>query len=259
MKKLFTAIAMLAIVALISLPVIAAPGSLYDQEGTGDDGPAGIDASGQALGANPSSTNWKWQTGGGTWSAIYGGSSGWLEESSTGDMSLKVEADIELFMSQEVSNNEIYFHIGNLYSATLADKTAYVDGTMTYNNGMWLGISFAELGGDPIKVEADFEKDGGDNYTGVILGGMQSDTDSWREQDNQMDLEIKLNWGAGWTPPDSFGSGSHGTIVHTLWWLVDGGNPGTYNYQWRVRLLPAPDQADGDYYLDPQIVATPVL
>ncbi len=86
---------------------------------------------------------------------------------------------------------------------------------------------------------------------------MQSDHDTWRAQDNQMDIEILMSDGAGWETPVNYGDGSHGTQTDTLWWAP--GATGTVNYQWRVRLLPEANQPDGDYYLDPTIVAAPAL
>lgn len=253
MKKFVFAMFGVAMLALVLAPVQG--GTLYEQEGTADDGTPSIDASGQAPSGSDAASNWKYQYGGGSWSGVYAAGDGWVTVADSGDMDLEVEADIEMYFTQSVSNNKIYFHIGNIYSATTSDLIAFVDGSFTTNNGQYIGISFLGTG----KGEADFEKDGSGNYTGKIIDGMQSDRDTWRAQDNQMDVEIKLNWGAGWTAPVNYGDGAHSTITDTLWWLVDGGNPGTYNYQWRIRLLPEPHQPDGDYYLDPVVVAAPVL
>jgi hypothetical protein len=255
MKKFLIAVSLGAILALIALPVGA--GTLYQQEGTSEDGTPGINASGQGPASDDSNnwTNWKYQYGSGSWSGVYAGEEGWMTASEDGDMTLEVEADVEMYFTETVSNNKIYFHLGNIYSATTADKTAFVQGTFSTNNGQYIGISFTGTGKD----ESSFEKDGSGDYTGVILDGMQSDRDTYRTQDNQMDLQILLNWGAGWQPPVAYGDGAHSTIHDTLWWLVNGGAPGTYNYQWRIRLLPTTHQPDGDYYLDPVIVACPVL
>ena len=254
MKRIMT-IAVSLMVCLALAAGTASAATLYGQEGTAEDGTPSIDASGQAPEGSDAASNWKYQYGGGSWSGVYAAGDGWVTVDESGDMDLEVEADVEMYFTQSVSNNKIYFHLGNIYDAGLADKTAYVDGSFTTNNGQYIGISF--LGTS--KTDADFEKDVDGNYTGVILDGMQSDNDSWRTQDNQMDLEILLDWGAGWTAPVNYGDGAHDTVTDTLWWLVDGGNAGTYNYQWRVRLLPEADQPDGDYYLDPAIVSAPVL
>ena len=229
--------------------------TLYEQEGTADDGTPAIDASGQAPNGSDAASNWKYQYGSGWTTGVYAAAEGLRLIDEDGDSSIEVEADIEMYFTQSVSNNKIYFHLGNIYDATLADRTAYVDGQFTSNNGQYIGISF--LGQN--KDESSFEKDGSGAYTGVILDGMQSDRDTWRSQDNQMDVEILLNWGAGWTAPVTYGDGAHNTVTDTLWWLVDDGNAGSYSYQWRVRLLPEAHQPDGDYYLDPAIVSTPAL
>ena len=263
MKHLLTAIILFAMVAFLAAVAGAqAPGgTLYEQEETAWDNqdPVDVDAAGHGPAGNDSDnwTNWKYQYGGGSWSGVYAGSNGWMEETASGDMILDVEADIEMYYTETVSNNKVYFHIGNLYSLTTAQRTAYVSGSYTSNNGMWIGISFDGT----TKVEADFEKDGSGDFTGVILDGMQSDYDTWRAQDNQMDVEIKLSWDGGttWNPPGAYGDGSHSTIHDTLWWLVDGGAAGTHNYSWRIRLLPDTDQPDGDYYLDPVLVSAPIL
>lgn len=255
MRYLITLIAFAAIAAVMAVPATAAPGTLYEQEGTDADGPSNIDASGQNSAEDANCTNWKYQYGSGSWSGVYAGSDGWVTCSEEGDMALEVEADIEMFCSESISNNKIYFHLGNIYTAGAADKIAYVPGSLTCNNGQYIGISFQGT----IKSATSFEKDTFGNYTGVILDGMQSDNDTWRPQDNQMDVELLLDWGTGWTAPVAYGDGAHSTITDTLWWLVNGGAPGSYNYQWRVKLLPEPHQPDGDYYLDPIVVAAPVL
>ena len=119
-----------------------------------------------------------------------------MEESSTGDMDVDIECDIELYYTEEISNNKVYFHIGDPFNAIAADKIAYIDGSFSTNNGMYLGINFTGTGKD----ESSFEKDGGGNYTGVITDGMVSDRDSWRPQTNSFDVEILMNWfdGSGW-------------------------------------------------------------
>ncbi|MFO7956263.1 MAG: hypothetical protein R6X33_04120 [Candidatus Brocadiia bacterium] len=255
MKRIMT-IAVSLMVCLALAAGTASAGTLYDQEGTADDGTPSIDASGQGPAGDDSDnwTNWKYQYGNGSWSGVYAAGDGWLVADDTGDMGLEVEADVEMYFTQSVSNNKIYFHLGNIYEATSDDLTAYVDGSFSSNNGQYIGISFDGTS----KTEASFEEDE-NGLTGVILGGMQSDRDTWREQDEQMDLEILLSWGDGWKAPGNYGEGAHGTVTKTLWWLVDGGNAGTYDYQWRVRLMPEADQPDGDYYLDPAVVSAPVL
>ena len=247
-------LALVAVLALFAMPAMAAS-SLYDQEGTGADGYAPIDATGQGP-ANPDWTNWKYQYGGSTWSGVYG-DTGWIEESSTGDSVLDVEADIEMYYSEEFSNNKIYFHLGNIYTATVADKTAYVNGTFTSNNGMYIGISFAGTG----KTEANMLKDGGGNFTGEVQDAMVGAIDVLGRDISSQNFNVLflLDAGAGWTTPVSYGDGASGTIEDTLWWLVNGGAAGSYNVTWLVRMLPELHQPDGNYNLEPVVVVAPTL
>ena len=258
MKKIIFFLAFASLCFLLVKPVIAAPGTLYQQEeGTNDADPVEVDAAGHGPTGNLSDnwTNWIYQYGSGTWSGVYAADDGWLTADETGDSVLEIEADVEMYYTESIANNKIYFHIGNIYTATSADLTAYVQGTFSTNNGQYIGISFTGMNKD----ESNFEKDGGGAFTGKIFDALQSDHDTWRTQDNQMDMEILMNWGTGWQVPVAYGDGAHSTIHDTLWWLVAGGAPGTYSYQWRIRLLPESNQPDGDYYLDPTIVASPVL
>lgn len=242
----------MAVVAIMAVPSLAA--TLYEQEGTSADGDAPINATGQYTGSGDGSlANWKWQYGSGSWSGIYAGSNGWLEASSSGDSAIDVEADIEMYYEESIADNKIYFHIGNLKTATTAELTAIVSGSFWCNNGQYMGISFP--GGT--KSLADFEKVG-TAFTGKIIGGMQSDNDTWRAQNNAMDISFLMQWNggsgwSGWQAPVNYGDGAHSTVHDTLWWLVNGGQPGSYAFQWQVRLLPTQFQPDGDYYLDPRI------
>ncbi len=257
MKKVTLIIAIIAAFALIALPAFAGSLSLYEQEeGANDQDLVEVDAADANLSSDASWTNWKYQYGTASWSAVYG-SAGWVtaSEIEIGDSVIEVEADVELYFTETISNNKIYFHLGNIYTAEPADMIAYVDGSFSSNNGMYIGISFEGSG----KAETDFAKDISGNFTGVITDGMQSNHDAWRSQNNQMDVEILLNWGPGWMPPVTYGDGAHSTIPDTLWWEVAGGAAGSYNYRWRIRLMPEPHQPDGDYYLDPVVVAAPVL
>jgi len=253
--KIKITITMLAILALAAMPAMA-QNSLYAQEGTGADGYVAINASGQNVAADADWTNWKYQYGGGTWSGVYG-HNGWIEAATSGDSVLDVEADIEMYYSEEFVNNKIYFHLGNIYTASTADKTALVTGTFTSNNGMYIGICFTGTSKD----EADMQKDTGGNYTGVVIDGMVGTIDVLNRDisGEAFDVEFLLDAGSGLTPPVAYGDGASGTVHDTLWWLVNGGAAGTYNVTWQVRLIPETDQPDGNYNLDPAIVGAPIL
>jgi len=259
MRGTLSILALLAIAAFVCSPAVAQLNTLYEQEGTPADGYGAIDASGTGPATNPNSTNWKYQTGYGEWSAVYSwDGNAWVEETSDGDEQIEIECDIEMYCECTTSNNKIYFHIGNPYDASADDKTAYVDGTMNTNNGQWVGISFS--GTD--KDETDFQKDTEGNFTGRIRGGMVGSVDiGGRDISTEsFDVIVKLSWdGANWHVPDSYGDGAHATITDTLWWLVADGAPGQYTLQWEFVLDPPADQPDGNYELDPTIVAAPVL
>ena len=261
MRNMLIILGLLAVGAFICAPVMAQSQSLYEQEGVaGVDGYEGINAAGQAPdAATANTTNWKYQYGGGTFSAIYG-SGGWIHEVETGDSTLDIECDIEMYYSESFENNKIYIHIGDPVGATDADRTAFVDGSFSSNNGQYLGVSF--LGTN--KTAADMEQDV-DGYTGVVKDAMVASRDTWRELtgDNAASFDIKLSmsWDGGsiYHRPVNYGDGSHGTVTDTLWWLVDDGGIGTYPISIKVEMLFEGDQPDGNYNFDPAMVASPVM
>lgn len=267
MKKLLLMLTVIGVCMFLTNPLIAqtsqGQGTLYQQEGGDfDQDPHEVDAAGQGPAGNDSDnwTNWKYQYGLDTWSGVYASGQGWLTESSQGDFALKVEADVEMYCSETISDHKIYFHLGNIYNATTADKTAYVNGTLASNNGQYVGISFEHTN----KTIADFEEVGG-ALTGRIINAMKADHDTWRTNvfPQYMDVEILLwynGYSTQWETPSNFGAGSHGTQQNVLWWYPpNNGNPGSYSFKWRIKLLPEANQPDGDYYLDPVMVVTPVL
>jgi len=258
MKRLFVLMAVFALIALISSMTYAAPGTLYMQEGTSNDGPASINAAGEGPGGTAANwTNWKYQYGSGWYRGVYAADTyGWLDEGSDGNMDLEIEADIEMYIYEAISGNKVYFHIGNPYTAGDGDKTAYVYGSFSSNNGMYIGLTF-----DGTKTAANFEKVGS-AFTGKILHAMKSDRDTWRTQNFDFDIEMMLtdDGGTTWYPPVAYDVGSHGTIPMSLWWRPASFElPGAHNYAWRIKLLIDADQPDGDYHLDPAIVAVPEL
>lgn len=270
MKRLFVLMAVFAVAALISLSASAQlpPGgsSLYEQEGTGADGYSGINAAGVYTGAGDGSkVNWHWNdpASGGSWTGIYL-SGGWREISNTGDMALDIECDIEMFYTETISGNKIYFHIGDPSTLLPQDKIAYVQGTMAYNNGMYVGISFEGTE----KSIANLETGGPTGFTGQINDAMVLTKDvlgrvpgslSGNIAPASFPVKILLSWGTGYQPPISYGEGASGTIIETLWWLVAGGAPGAYNYTWKIELMPSTYQPDGNYRFDPIFVAAPEL
>jgi len=250
----------LAIMTLFAAPAAAQLNTLYGQEGGGADGYPAIDASGQGPGTNPNSTNWKYQYGDTSyWSGVYSwDSSAWVEEQTWGgnsgyDDSLEIECDIEMYCETSISDYKIYFHLGNIYSAVTADKRALVGGTMKTNNGQWIGISFDGSSKDA----GDF-----DLNTGIITDAMVGSVDcGGRDISGEaFDIKMLMDDGVqGYRTPDAYGDGAHSTIHDTLWWLVNAGAPGSYNLTWLIDLLPATHQPDGNYALDPTVVAAPTI
>ena len=264
MKKVLAfAVATAICAALPALAVQDAGGTLYEQEGTLNDGYLTIDATNQGP-AHPADsdnwTNWKYQYGGGTWTGVYR-KDGWLEVagSSSGDSEIDIECDIEMYYTEEFSNNKIYFHLGNIYTATQNDKTADVDGQFTSNNGMYIGICFENTSKNPV----DMLQDLAGNYTGEIVDAMVGTIDVLGRDitSEAFNVKILMSWDNGVTfhAPDTFGTGASNTIFETLWWLIDNGNAGNYPVKWRIELLPEQHQPDGNYHFDPGVVATPLL
>ncbi|MCX5645306.1 MAG: hypothetical protein NTZ17_11605 [Phycisphaerae bacterium] len=262
MKKIVALVIAIAVVGLFTLPAMAqtAPANTaYGQEGTAADGYGAINTTGHGPeGIAGSTTNWKWQTGSGSYSGVYSwDGTAWVDIADTGNSKILVECDIEMYWSETTTNNEIYFHIGNPVTATDADKIAIVNGTYATNHPMYVGISFDGT----TKVEADFELG-----TGIVKGGMVGTKDIGGRDISGQNFDVmflcRLNGGTYLTPT-SFGAGAHGTEPACLWWspAVTGmatalGN-GTMDFL--VKILPGASQADGNYKLDPVIVRAPTL
>ena len=259
MKKVLALVIVVAVVGLFTLPATAQTYSntAYGQEGTAKDGYGTINAAGHGPGgagaiAADSITNWKWQTGSGSYSAIYSwDTDAWLVISQNDDSTIDVECDIEMYWSETTTNNKIYFHLGNPFTATTGDKTAIVNGTYATNHPMYVGIEFGET--------KEFEM-----ATGIVTDAMLGTVDIGGRDISaeKFDAKFLMNFNGGaYQTPTSFGDGSHGTQHNVLWWdtmktqnLV---GSGTMNFL--VRILPPAGQADGNYKLDPVIVKAPVL
>ena len=257
MKNFVSLIMVLAVVAFFAMPSHAL-NTLYGQEGTTADGYSPINAAGVGPATNPNSTNWKYQYGGThTDSAVYSwDSNAWVESTDNGiDGNLDIECDIEMFVSESITDPKIYFHFGNPYALTESDRTAYVNGTMTSNHGEYVGVTF----NGAVKSATSFEMSGSD-FTGRIFDAMVGTIDNHNTAVNDsFDMEILMSWGAGYRVPDEYGDGAHSTIHDSLWWLVNDGAPGAYNLTWKITMLPEAHQKDGNYQLDPTIVVAPVL
>jgi len=262
MKKTLILITLVAITMLVAAAsfAVAPANTLYLQEGDSiKDGYLGINAAGHGPTGTVSDnyTNWKWQTGAGSYAGVYSwDGAAWLDISSSGDETIQVEADIELFWSESLANNEIYFHIGNPSTLSSDDKMAHVTGTYAGNHPEYVGISFDGTS----KVAGDF-----DLATGKVAGGMVGTIDNHGTDISSQNFDtsflLALNGGA-YIPPTSFGDGAHGTEPACLWWSPVATGMITQlagTMVWRVQIYPAADQADGNYHLDPVLVHAPEL
>jgi len=263
MRYLITLIAFAAIAAVMAVPATAQyANTLYGQEGTAADGYPGINAAGQGPAGDETDncTNWKYQYGSGSWSGVYSwDGDAWLTCSESGDSKIEIEADIEMYWAETIENNKIYFHLGNPFTADAPAKQAYVNGTYATNNLMYVGISFDGTS----KTDADFESDAS-GLTGRVLGGMVGSVDIGGRDISAEAFDVKFSLrvnGGAWTTPSNFGYGAHDTIPNSLWWspISTGMTLGTGTMQWLVQIEPDAAQPDGNYYLDPAIVAAPVL
>lgn len=164
---------------------------------------------------------------------------------------IDVEADIEMYCATTMKDNNVYFHLGNLYTASVDDKTAYVPSTLVSNNGQWIGITFAT----PKTVLADGTIK--DAMVGTI-DGMGRAVGHRAGSKSTFDAKILLSWDNGVTynvpDPTQIGLG----LLDTNW-LINGGTPGSYNLWWKIQIIPDTDQADGNYGLDPVITVSPAL
>jgi hypothetical protein len=167
--------------------------------------------------------------------------------------------ELELFTSYALLGGKCYVHIGNVFEATEEDLTVHPTGTLTTNAGMYIGLNLSAMSNI---TQASFETSGG-GLTGRIFRAMVGTVDVLgRDISNEaIDLRILLSWNAGgsYAPPDYYGYSPDGNISKTLWWLVNGGNPNNYDLDWEIRLLPEPAQADGNYYLECEVVVAPLL
>jgi len=167
--------------------------------------------------------------------------------------------ELQVYTAYTLEGGKCYFHLGNIYSAGEEDLTIHPAGSFTSNAPVYVGLNLSAM---PNIDSGSFETGGGGGLTGRIFGGMIGTIDiAGRDiSDESMDLRILLSWdGEPHKPPEYYGYSPDGNVPDTLWWLVSDGEPGTYTLDWEIRLLPEPDQADGNYYLESEIVVAPVL
>jgi len=156
----------LAAAAVLCRPAFAPvsptpPGrNLYEQEGTDADGYLPVNAAGKGPAGDSSDkwTNWKYQYGSASWSAVYSAGEGWVEAQSSGEMRLRIEADIEAYATGTFSLSR--------QEASRAD----VGGVLVSNAPQYVGISLAAEGGAQIPVAA----------RGPVSLALSTDAGPWR-------------------------------------------------------------------------------
>jgi len=279
MKRLFVAMVIIGVFALISLPAFAEvvyDGTLFGQEGTTQDGYSTIIGSrpGHSM-DNNSIENWIDAKGWSQSADIYSWGDGWLNVSTAGtdNGNLDVEADIEMYISSTIENHKMYFHIGNIFTALQnpgAYLTAIAHETFITNHPMWVGVSFD---GSPGKTEANFVTTFTDGrIKDAMVGKTRGDGSTMTEGvdggvlghgiKTKFDATIlrSIDYGATWQPPAVFGDGADGTLHRVLWWArLPVTDTGVHQLYWLVQLHPNAAQQDGNYHLDPVFVAAPEL
>ena len=187
-------------------------------------------------------TTYSVQWGGGSYSGIYAatpsGETGWQTVSETGDMNVDAWCDIEMYLTETIANQKVYFHIAD----NTTQMTAYISGSFSSCNGMWMGIA--------VPAGSDMTL-----FTGSkdVLDRDISD----KSFPCEWGLTDQGDWGT-YRTADSVGYGDNNS-VEAMWWLINSGASGYQDYQWKLTILPAAYQADGHYHLDPAVTIMPAL
>lgn len=264
MKKTIAALALVTLFAGVSLAEAQDKQTLWDQRNAGPVIPDArtLKPPSTQVPANPSTTNWGAQWGSGTYIGIYG-KRGWVDMPNTapGDQNLEIEVDIEMYYADEIANNKVYFHWADPNNLTAENKTASVHGKFTSNNGQWVGFDFSQYSSTPGKFVTSSGKPTGEILDAMVMQKDVLGRDPVAGEANAFNIKIGLQM-KGETAarqPDSLSPGASGTIAMGLWWLVNDGKPGSYEYDWKIEMVPNTNQADGYYHFDPKVISSPVL
>jgi len=203
---------LVAAAALISSPVQASvspvppvDGTRYQNEGTPADGYPSIDASGRGPAGDISDnwTNWTYQYGSASWSAVYGAEDGWVQVASSGEMKLQIEADIEAYAAGS-------------FSAGMSGQgwTGRVSGNLVSNGGQYVGLALAAGSPSaPARLRAASQRS--TLYRrGSLNVALSTDAGPWR-------------W-PQLTCPSPAGEGEE----DAAWWLVERGSAGSFVLEW---------------------------
>jgi len=193
------------------------------------------------------SDNFVYLWGGGWWDGVYdddGRPNPWFNTG--GDPTIEnitVTCDIELYCYEELSANNIYFHLkGDNYDP----RSAVITGLIKSNNGQWIGIDLGSPSKNAFQLIGTLDGFGRDVK---LAPGYAPIPVTW---------ELSEDGGVTWRPADAVSWGTSNT-VYAMWWLLANGTPCDHPFQFRVTIDPEYHQPDGQYVMDPVLVLDPVL
>lgn len=166
------------------------------------------------------------------------------------ETNLTVICDVEMWVRETLGANEVYFHLGNQNAVPM---NAYLGGTLQSNNGQYVGLASSKWGSGN-KAKAD-------NL--VFLADGFGRTKAWFETNQptnvppDIPIAYALDQGSGYTAGSW--SGGNNNQDWGYWWLIGGGQEGSFSYTFRLAIAPKSYQEDGRYYLDPDVVVMPAL
>jgi len=156
-----------------------------------------------------------------------------------------VKCDIEMWLNMKFNAKDIYFHIGRDPGAnpTLQQD---VTGWLSSNNGQWLFVSkptFKPLTDDITKLTFDHN----------IFGGASPGP-------TPPVAAISVEWwlaDLGASRKGTYSTGGNNGNLYGVTWLLDNGATGTHNFTITCKIKPDQYQPDGQYTMDPVLVASP--
>jgi len=186
---------------------------------------------------------WVELKGGGSWSGIYDYDDyKWICIKGDPEIeNITIVCDIEMYCSEELDANKVYFHIAD----NTQEMKAVINGKLCSNNGQWVGLLFPPGKGPENPPKLVFREDGfgrtfDENKPDPIpveFWFKDCYNSEWRE--GKWDYGNQTQWG--------------------IWWLVNNGEPCCCNFSILIKIKPKHHQPDGRYELDPILTAAPVL
>lgn len=164
--------------------------------------------------------------------------------------SLTVIADFEMWYSEAGNAQEVYFHQG---AGLSGPQQAFITFNGDGNNGEWWGISKGTW------AQTDQYK--ADHL--VFLENGFGNTDPGMSYPGDVPITWELSQDNGGTWQTGQWLGGNNQTDWGYFWLLNGnggpGGPGPFAFQLRITINPSARQNDGRYYLDPNLIAKPVL